>query len=82
METIGIIVTKERPEGLKRTNFKGKHCEMVGRARKGESFYVENGDINCPLARYNLGLERFKSLRELAKILVGWRDAIDEEKAL
>ena len=82
METIGVIVTKERPKGLKRTEFKGKHCEMVGRARKGECLYVENGDITCPLARYNLGLERFKNLQELAKILVGWGDAIDEEKAL
>jgi len=55
---------------------------MVGKARKGQSLYAENGDITCPLARYNLGLERFKNLQELAKILVEWGDAIDEEKAL
>ena len=44
MEAIGIIISKGRPEGLKRTEFKGKHCEMVGRARKGESLYAENDE--------------------------------------
>jgi hypothetical protein len=29
LETIGIIVIEERPERLKTTEFKDKHCKMI-----------------------------------------------------
>jgi uncharacterized protein (DUF169 family) len=56
----------------------------VGYAREGRAFYAQNEDISCPLARFNLGLDQVtpERLGELAKTLVGWSDAKNEEIAL
>ena len=81
---IGIKITKDKPVDLNRTKGALKHCSAVGLARTGEEFYIQNNDISCPLARYNLGLEEpdNKFMHELAKILVGWGDAKSEDIGL
>ena len=84
LNKIGIKITKDKPVDLNRTKGALKHCSAVGLARTGERFYVQNNDISCPLARYNLGLEEpdNKFMHELAKILVGWGDAKSEDIGL
>ena len=81
---IGIKITKDKPVNIPRAKNPLKHCSAVGLARTGKRFYVQNNDISCPLARYNLGLEEpnDKSMHELASILVGWGDANTQEIGL
>ncbi len=84
LNTIGIKITKDRPVNLNLTKIALKHCSAVGLARTGERFYAQNNDISCPLARYNLGLQKpdNKFMHELARILVGWDDANTQEIGL
>lgn len=81
---IGIKITKDKPVNLNRAKSPLKHCSAVGLARTGERFYVQNNDISCPLARYNLGLEEpsDKFMHELARTLVGWGDANTQDIGL
>ena len=81
---IGIKIKKDKPINLNRTKGALKHCSAVGMARAGERFYVQNNDISCPLARYNLGLEESddKFMHHLARTLVGWGDAKTEDIGL
>ncbi|MCK4649567.1 DUF169 domain-containing protein [bacterium] len=78
---IGITFRKTKPEGIRRLHSKDKHCYFIGRARKEEAFYICKDDINCPLARFYLGIGS-SDLKALAHTLVDWNDAIDESKAL
>ena len=81
---IGIKITKDKPGDFTRAKRPLKHCSAVGLARTGERFYVQNNDISCPLARYNLGLEEpdDKFMHELARTLVGWGDANTQDIGL
>ncbi len=56
-----------------------KFCAWAQMAREGKDVCVTEANISCPLARYNLGYSGYSS--ELAGILVGWGDAVDEEVA-
>jgi len=78
---IGIKITMDKPVNINRAKTALKHCSFVGLARGGDRFYVQNNDISCPLARYNLGLEKpdDRFMQELAGTLVGWGDARTEE---
>lgn len=81
---IGIKIVKDNPEKIKRTKESMEHCAFVGLARDGKAFYAQKEDISCPLASYNLGLEEpnDENLRALAKTLVGWDDAKNEDVGL
>ncbi len=83
-DTVGILLSNERPRELERAGSPQKHCTFLGRARAGARFYVEVDDISCPLARYNLGLDPFDrgAKRELAHTLVGWGDADSVEAGM
>ncbi|MFW5915645.1 MAG: DUF169 domain-containing protein [Planctomycetota bacterium] len=75
---IGATFTDNAPAGLKELNAQDKYCRFIGRAREGNSFCVRAGRISCPLARFHLGIGQ-PSVAELARTLVGWSDAADED---
>jgi uncharacterized protein (DUF169 family) len=83
MDKIGIKITKEKPEGIKRIGRKQSHCGMVAKARCGDVFYAEAGDYSCSLARFNLGLqqrnERF--MESLKEHFVKWKHAENVDMA-
>ena len=80
---IGIKITTNKPDEINRVKINRSYCAFVGEARKDKIFYTSNQDIDCPLARFNLGLEKFneKKLNNLASTLVAWNDAENREKA-
>lgn len=81
---IGVKITDKKPDNIPRTKYSKSYCAFMGQAREGNVFYTTNEDINCPLARYNLGLEELdkKGLDSLASTIVSWGDAEDKSKAL
>ena len=81
---IGIILSNTEPVGVARVAAPDRHCSLVRLAREGSVFYARNEDISCPLARFNLGLDpkTERNLTELARTLVSWNDAENEEVAL
>ena len=83
LNEIGIKITEEEPKNLSRNKDSRRYCDYVGEARENNSFYIVNEDISCPLARYNLGLEKYnqESIYNLAQTLVNWNDAKSREKA-
>ncbi|MFW6007083.1 MAG: DUF169 domain-containing protein [Bacillota bacterium] len=84
LNKIGIKITSNKPKKLSKLNDSRRYCNYIGEARDNRAFYIQNENISCPLARYNLGLEEFiqKDIKNLAKTLVNWNDAETEEKAL
>jgi len=84
VDEVGLVISATKPVGLLRVTSPERHCSFVGFAREGRTFYAQNEDISCPLARFNLGLGEVtpERLGELAKTLVGWSDAQNEEVAL
>lgn len=78
---VGISFQHEEPTSCPRTKTRDKHCHFIGRARKGNTFYAQDEDINCPLARYYLGFDK-GDITDLCRTLVRWNDAINEETAL
>ena len=79
--TIGIKFTSEKPEKIMRTENVSEFCSFIGIARTGVKFYSENEDISCPLARFNLGLQKFDDnlVNGLIRSLIGWGDIKNEE---
>jgi len=73
---VGVAFCDGAPEDLKELDAQDKYCGFIGRARKGTSFCVPGENISCPLARFHLGIED-PDLPDLARILVGWTDAVD-----
>jgi len=47
-------------------------------ARETAPFYIPAQNITCPLARFHLGIDN-PDVRDLARILVGWTDAVNEQ---
>ncbi|MCK4786387.1 MAG: DUF169 domain-containing protein [Desulfobacteraceae bacterium] len=84
VDEVGLVISATRPVGLSRITSPECHCSFVGYAREGRAFYTQNEDISCPLARFNLGLDQVtpERLGELARTLVSWSDAQNEEIAL
>jgi uncharacterized protein (DUF169 family) len=84
VDEVGLVISATKPVGLSRVTSPEHHCSFVGFARGGRAFYAQNEDISCPLARFNLGLDQVtpERLGELARTLVGWSDAQNEEIAL
>ena len=80
---MGIKIKTNKPDNLNRVKTSRSYCAFVGEARKGKTFYTSHKDINCPLARFNLGLEKFnkEKLNNLASTLVAWNDAESRQKA-
>lgn len=83
LNKIGIRITEKEPQHLSRKKDSRRYCSYVGEARKNNSFYITNKDISCPLARYNLGLEKYnqEKIYDLAETLVNWNDADSKKKA-
>jgi uncharacterized protein (DUF169 family) len=84
VDEVGLVISATKPVGLSRITSSEHHCSFVGFAREGRTFYAQNEDISCPLARFNLGLDQVtpERLGELARTLVSWSDAQNEEIAL
>ena len=84
VDEVGLVISATKPVGLSRITSPERHCSFVGFAREGRTFYAQNEDISCPLARFNLGLDQMtpEKLGELARTLVSWSDAQNEEIAL
>jgi uncharacterized protein (DUF169 family) len=78
---VGLSLRAEKPAGIPRIGQADKHCHFIRQAREGNSFYIRGEDINCPLARFYLGVEN-SDLKALARILVGWDDSHDEDTAV
>ena len=78
---IGIAFSKNKPDKIGKVNYSDKYCRFIGSVRKGESFYISENKISCPLARYHLGIYR-KEIDDLAQTLVGWSDAIDQKTGI
>lgn len=76
MERLGIRFL-ERAGEIERGE--DKFCSWARIAREGKDVYLTEANISCPLARYNLGFSGYS--RELARILVGWGDADNENAA-
>jgi uncharacterized protein (DUF169 family) len=45
------------PLGVDRVDSPASHCAHVSAARRGTPYWAAEGDITCPLARFNLGLD-------------------------
>ncbi len=78
---IGISFHQTAPTAAHKLTTNDKHCHFIGRARRGESFYIPAENISCPLARFHLGIEK-PDLKSLAGTLVGWTDAVDQDTGL
>jgi len=78
---IGISFCRAAPARLRQLKTEDKYCRFIGRARGCEPFYVPAENISCPLARFHLGIEK-PELKSLAKTLVRWTDAVDEDTGL
>lgn len=78
---VGISFREEKPSGILRLSSNDKHCHFIGKAKRGEAFYISAENISCPLARFYLGIG-LKDLKELSRTLVSWNDAIDEKVGL
>ena len=78
---IGINFREVTPAGIPRVRFQDRYCHFIGRARQGDTFYVCRDDISCPLARFYLGIGH-TGLKNLADVLIGWNDSINQEVAL
>ena len=79
--TIGISFRQNVPSGIIKLNSKNKHCHFIGKAREGGAFCVPKDNINCPLARFYLGIER-PDLKDLSGILVSWDDALSQDTGM
>ncbi|MBL7197677.1 MAG: DUF169 domain-containing protein [Candidatus Omnitrophica bacterium] len=80
-DIIGISFKENKPVGISRLDYKDKHCHFIGKARNKSAFYISKEDIDCPLARFYLGIESSK-LQKLSRILVGWSDAVNKKVGL
>ena len=78
---VGISFHLAAPTAVRQLTTKDKHCHFIGKAREGEPFYIPAENISCPLARFHMGIEK-PDLRSLAKTLVSWTDAVDQDTGL
>jgi len=78
---IGISFRQNVPPGIIKLNSKDKHCHFIGKARETGAFCVPKDNINCPLARFYLGIEK-PDLKDLSDILVSWDDALSRDTAM
>jgi uncharacterized protein (DUF169 family) len=83
-DAVGITVLDRPPRGVDRAAEPSKHCALVGQARHGKTVWAGRDDINCPLARFALGIDASDActLDALAATLLGWKAAKDRDAAL
>lgn len=55
-----------------------KFCEWAKEAREGKEIFIGKNSISCPLALFKLGYDK---PADLETTLIGWSDAVNEEKA-
>ena len=84
LDAVGIVVLDRPPSGVDRAAAPSKHCTLVGQARQGKTLWAGRDDINCPLARFALGIDapEVRTLDALAATLLEWRAARDRDAAL
>jgi uncharacterized protein (DUF169 family) len=83
-DAVGIVVLDRPPSGVDRAAAPSKHCTLVGQARQGKTLWAGRDDINCPLARFALGIDApdVRTLDALAATLLEWKAAKDRDAAL
>jgi len=84
LDAVGIVVLDRPPRGVDRAAAPSKHCALVGQARQGKTLWAGPDDINCPLARFALGIDApdVRPLDALAATLLEWKAAKDRDAAL
>jgi uncharacterized protein (DUF169 family) len=84
LDAVGIAVLDRPPSGVDRAAAPSKHCALVGQARQGKTLWAGRDDINCPLARFALGIDASDvcTLDALAATLLEWKAAKDRDAAL
>jgi uncharacterized protein (DUF169 family) len=75
---IGIAFSDHPVTDIPQLNTPDKYCRYIGRACSRGSFCISGDNVSCPLARFYLSIGK-TNVSELARTLVGWSDAIDEE---
>ncbi len=78
---VGVTFCHGSVRGVKQLRTEDKYCGFIGQALRREPFSVGADKVTCPLARYQLSIGE-TDLAELARILVGWGDAADEQIGL
>lgn len=83
LDSVGIAVLDRPPIGVARATAPSKHCALVGQARQGKTLWAGRDDINCPLARFALGIDvpDVRTLDILAATLLEWKAAKDRDAA-
>jgi uncharacterized protein (DUF169 family) len=84
IDAVGVSVLDRPPTGVARAAAPSKHCTLVGQARQGKTLWAGRDDINCPLARFALGIDapEVRTLDALAATLLEWKAARDRDAAL
>jgi len=84
LDAVGIAVLDRPPSGVDRAAAPSKHCALVGQARQGKTLWADRDDINCPLARFALGIDApdARALDALSATLLEWKAAKDRDAAL
>ena len=80
---VGIAVLDHLPLGVEHVAEPGSHCRFVGYARRGEAIWATGDDFNCPVARFNLGIDppNEETITPLVEAFLHWGSAKDEETA-
>jgi uncharacterized protein (DUF169 family) len=84
LDAVGIAVLDRPPFGVDRAAASSKHCTLVGQARQGKTLWAGQDDINCPLARFALGIDApdVRTLDAIAATLLEWKAARGRDAAL
>jgi len=75
---IGLCLLDEPCADTPTVSARDKHCAFMGRARTEGALCVPADNIDCPLARYHLGIGP-PDLEGLPEILTRWGDARDPQ---
>lgn len=78
---VGITFSQGADYGILELDREDKFCWFIGEARRRGAFWVAADAVSCPLARYNLSIGE-TDVPDLARTLVGWGDAADQDTAL
>jgi uncharacterized protein (DUF169 family) len=83
LDAVGIAVLDRPPVAIARAAAPSKHCTLVGQARQGQTLWADRDDINCPLARFALGIDApdARTLDALAATFLEWKAAKDRDAA-
>ncbi len=83
LKFVGIAVLDHLPLGVDHVEAPARHCTFVGKARQGRAVWAAGEEVDCPMARFNLGIDPpdAATLDRLAEKLVSWERAKDIDAA-